>query len=152
MTDAYLVVEAHPEGNVSNSKVKILVVDDFEMVRMMLINALNDLGFYQIEEAEHGVMALDMLKASHAAGHPFSIVFCDWTMPEMTGIEVLENCRKNEDLKLLPFVMVTAESEQESIVRAIKAGATDYLIKPISPELLEKKVYKILSKLSSSAA
>lgn len=136
----------------SKSELKILVVDDFEMVRVMLKNALNDLGFYHIEEAEDGVKALEMLNESFISGEPYSIVFCDWTMPEMTGIEVLENCRRSEALKALPFVMVTAESEQESVVRAIKAGATDYLIKPISPELLEKKVHKILSKLSSSAA
>ncbi len=136
----------------SKSNVKILVVDDFEMVRVMLRNALNDLGFHHIEEAEDGVKALEMLNESFISGEAYSIVFCDWTMPEMTGIEVLENCRRSEALKNLPFVMVTAESEQESVVRAIKAGATDYLIKPISPELLEKKVHKILSKLSSSAA
>ncbi len=136
----------------SKSELKILVVDDFEMVRVMLKNALNDLGFYHIEEAEDGVKALEMLNESFISGEPYSIVFCDWTMPEMTGIEVLENCRRSEALKALPFVMVTAESEQESVVRAIKAGATDYLIKPISPELLEKKVHKILSKLYSSAA
>lgn len=134
------------------NKVKILVVDDFEMVRIMLKNALNDLGFHRIDEAEHGKIAMEMLTEAHAVGHPYSIIFCDWTMPEMTGIEVLETCRKSEKFNLLPFVMVTAESEQESVVRAIKAGATDYLVKPISPELLEKKVHKILSKLSSIAA
>ncbi len=134
-----------------NNHVKILVVDDFEMVRVMLKNALNDLGFHHIEEAEHGKMALTMLSEAHISGKPYSIIFCDWTMPEMTGIEVLEQCRKIEELKSLPFVMVTAESEQESVVRAIKAGATDYLIKPISPEMLEKKVHRILSKLSEAA-
>ena len=136
----------------SDNKVKILVVDDFEMVRVMLKNALNDLGFHNVEEAAHGKLALSMLLEADVIGDPFGIVFCDWTMPEMTGIEVLETCRSTDAFKDLPFVMVTAESEQESVVRAIKAGATDYLIKPISPELLEKKVHKILSKLSSSAA
>ena len=134
-----------------NGHVKILVVDDFEMVRVMLINALGDLGFDNIDQAEDGQMAMTLLSQAYESGEPYSIVFCDWSMPEMTGIEVLETCRASDEFKTLPFVMVTAESEQESVVRAIKAGATDYLIKPISPELLEKKVHKIISKISSAA-
>lgn len=131
---------------------KILLVDDFEIVRLMLRNALGDLGFTDIEEAEDGKTAMLKLVEAHGAGKPFALVFCDWNMPEMTGIEVLEACRTTPEFATLPIVMVTAEAEQESVVRAIRAGATDYVVKPIAPDVLERKVNKILAKLAGRAA
>jgi two-component system chemotaxis response regulator CheY len=136
---------------VSND-IRILLVDDFDMVRIMLKNSLADLGYNQVEEAENGRVALAMLKDAHAAGKPYSIVFCDWNMPEVTGIEVLESCRSMGQFKELPFVMVTAEAEQAFVVRAIRAGATDYLVKPIAPDVLEKKINKLVSKVSVKSA
>lgn len=131
---------------------KILLVDDFEIVRLMLRNALADLGYTEVEEAEDGRVAMTKLIEAHTAGKPFNLVFCDWNMPEMTGIEVLEACRTTPELSAIPIVMVTAEAEQESVVRAIRAGATDYVVKPIAPDVLERKVNKILAKLSGRAA
>ena len=131
---------------------KILLVDDFEIVRLMLRNALGDLGFTDIEEAEDGRSAMTKLVEAHSAGKPYALVFCDWNMPEMTGIEVLEACRSTPEFASLPIVMVTAEAEQESVVRAIRAGATDYVVKPIAPDVLERKVNKILAKLAGRAA
>ncbi len=129
-----------------DNKMKILLVDDFEMVRMMLRMALSDLGFTNIEEAENGRVALARIKEADSQGTPFGIIFCDWSMPEVTGIEVLEALRGQQAFKSLPFVMVTAEAEQDCVVRAIRAGANEYLIKPISPEILTKKITKIFSK------
>lgn len=131
---------------------KILLIDDFEIVRLMLRNALGDLGFTDIEEAEEGKAAMTKLVEAHSAGKPFALVFCDWNMPEMSGIEVLEACRSTPEFASLPIVMVTAEAEQESVVRAIRAGATDYVVKPIAPDVLERKVNKILAKLAGRAA
>lgn len=131
---------------------KILLIDDFEIVRLMLRNALGDLGFTDIEEAEEGKTAMTKLGEAHASGKPFALVFCDWNMPEMTGIEVLEACRSTPEFASLPIIMVTAEAEQESVVRAIRAGATDYVVKPIAPDVLERKVNKILAKLAGRAA
>lgn len=131
---------------------KILLVDDFEIVRLMLRNALGELGFTDIEEAEDGRSAMTKLIDAHAAGSPYALIFCDWNMPEMTGIEVLEACRSTPEFASLPIVMVTAEAEQESVVRAIRAGATDYVVKPIAPDVLERKVNKILAKISGRAA
>jgi len=137
---------------VNDKNPRILLVDDFEIVRLMLRNALGDLGFTDIEEAEDGRIAMTKMIEAHAAGRPFSLVFCDWNMPEMSGIEVLEACRSTPEFAQLPIIMVTAEAEQESVVRAIRAGATDYVVKPIAADVLERKVNKILSKLAGRAA
>jgi two-component system chemotaxis response regulator CheY len=125
---------------------RILLVDDFEMVRKMIRTSLALLGHTNVEEAENGLVALAKIKAAIAEGKGFDLVFCDWNMPEATGFEVLVAIRGVEATKKLPFVMVTAESEQASILKAIHAGATDYLIKPIAPDVLAAKVHKVFGK------
>ena len=135
-----------------SSKTKILLVDDFEMVRMMLRKSLNRLGYQDIEEAKDGVEAWDKLSQAKTGGKPFGMIFCDWSMPEMNGMEVLEKCRSSKEFKDLPFIMVTAEAEQAGVVRALKAGANEYLIKPISAELLQKKIDKILKSPTNRAS
>lgn len=139
-------------GDTDNKQIRILLVDDFEIVRLMLRNALTELGFTDIEEAEDGKTAMTKLTEAHASGRPYGFVFCDWNMPEMTGIEVLEACRSTPEFATLPIVMVTAEAEQESVVRAIRAGASDYVVKPIAPDVLERKVNKILTKMAGRGA
>lgn len=130
---------------------RILLVDDFEIVRLMLRNALNELGYTDIEEAEDGRMAMMKLVDAHTAAKPFNMMFCDWNMPEMTGIEVIEACRSTPEFSQLPVIMVTAEAEQESVVKAIRAGATDYVVKPIAPDVLERKLQKVLAKVNKAA-
>jgi two-component system, chemotaxis family, chemotaxis protein CheY len=133
-------------------KPRILIVDDFEIVRIMLRNALANLGHTVVDEAEDGKIALQKIQAAEFEGNPYTMVFCDWNMPNMTGIEVLETVRKNPVYAKLPIIMVTAEAEQKQVVQALRSGATDYIVKPIAPEILEKKVTKILSKLASGNA
>jgi two-component system, chemotaxis family, chemotaxis protein CheY len=136
----------------TNSKnIRILLVDDFEIVRLMLRNALTGFGYTNIDEAEDGKVALNKIKLSVQEKKPYMLVFCDWNMPELKGIDVLESCKATPDLAQIPIVMVTAESEQGQVIRALRAGAADYIVKPIAPDVLEKKVNKIISKLSSAA-
>lgn len=131
---------------------RILLVDDFEIVRVMLREGLQELGFSKVEEAENGLQALGLIEAAVKEGKPYSLVFCDWVMPEMSGIELLETCKARPELSTLPFVMVTAESERKAIVRAMRAGAHDYIVKPISKEDLGKKVNTIINKAKTTAA
>ncbi|MGZ3770807.1 MAG: response regulator [Bdellovibrio sp.] len=131
---------------------KILLVDDFEMVRVMLRNTLEGLGYTDIEEAEDGRVALVKIKEAQKNSIPYEMVFCDWNMPDVTGLEVLESCRGQLEFKSLPIVMVTAESERQQVVRALKAGATDYIVKPVTPEILEKKINQIIARLNKKAS
>jgi two-component system, chemotaxis family, chemotaxis protein CheY len=139
------------EGTMRGKQIRILIVDDFEMVRVMLKNTLNDLGHENIVEAEDGRVALSKLKEAHDSRQAFHLVFCDWNMPEVTGIEVLESCRAQPAFADLHFVMVTAEADQESVVRALRAGASDYIVKPISAEVLERKINRVIAKLTGAA-
>ncbi len=131
---------------------RVLLIDDLEMIRMMLQKTLSGLGITRIDQAEDGVQGWDKIQQAHTAGDPYAVVFCDWMMPNKLGIEVLESCRADARFKNLCFVMVTSETEQDLVIRAIGAGATDYLAKPFSPDSVEKKITKVLSKLLKKAA
>lgn len=129
---------------------KILIVDDFETVRLFLRNALNQIGIENIEEAGDGREALQSIRDFTKKGQPFDMVFCDWNMPEMTGIELLQEIRKSPEFKQLPFVMVTAESETSSVESALKAGTTDYITKPFTVDGLREKIESIFNRLQKA--
>lgn len=129
---------------------RILIVDDFETVRLFLRNALNQIGIENIEEAGDGKEALQMIQDNKKKGHSFDMVFCDWNMPEMTGIELLHEIRRSSEFKGLPFVMVTAESETSSVENALKAGTTDYITKPFTVDGLREKIESIFNRLQKA--
>ena len=124
---------------------KILVIDDFLVVRLSLRNALKRLGYTNVDEAADGRSGLQKIEKALADKAPFDLVFRDWNMPEVSGPQVIEACRAQAGLRDLPIVIVTAEGEGESIVRAMGAGATDYILKPISSDILEKCLTKIVA-------
>jgi len=117
---------------------KVLVVDDFATMRRIVKNILKQIGFTNIIEAEDGRSALKMLQSDK-----FDLIMCDWNMPEMPGIELLGKVRADEQLKGIPFVMVTAEAQKENIIEAVKAGVNSYIVKPFTAEIVEQKLKKL---------
>lgn len=122
----------------ADPNMKILVVDDFSTMRRIVRNLLKELGFSNIEEAEDGVDALRKLRADK-----FDFVVSDWNMPNMTGIDLLREIRKDPALKHLPVLMVTAEAKKENIIEAAQAGASGYVVKPFTAVTLDEKLKKI---------
>jgi len=123
---------------VADPNMKILVVDDFSTMRRIVRNLLKELGFTNVVEAEDGVEALRRLRAD-----AFDFVVSDWNMPNMTGIELLREIRKDGTLKHLPVLMVTAEAKKENIIEAAEAGASGYVVKPFTAITLDEKLQKI---------
>ncbi len=121
--------------------IRILVVDDFSTMRRIVKNILTQLGFHKIEEAEDGKIALAKLEAN-----PFDFVISDWNMPNMMGIDLLRAVRAKDNLKSLPFLMVTAESQKENVIEAVQAGVSNYIVKPFTAETLEQKLGLIFKK------
>jgi two-component system chemotaxis response regulator CheY len=119
---------------------KFLVVDDFSTMRRIVRNLLKELGFSNITEAEDGVDALRKLRADK-----YDFVVSDWNMPNMTGIDLLREIRKDDALKHLPVLMVTAEAKKENIIEAAQAGASGYVVKPFTATTLDEKLQKIFS-------
>jgi len=121
-----------------------LVVDDHAFARRAITNELLQLGVAAPDEAANGVEALEKIRKKADEGKPYDIVFLDWAMPEMSGYDVLLACRKEERLKDMAIVMVSAESEDANILKAIAEGATAYIPKPFQPELLVHKLNNIM--------
>jgi two-component system chemotaxis response regulator CheY len=121
---------------------RILIVDDFSTMRRIIRGLLKEIGYLNSEEAEDGVAALDALRNAE-----FDFVISDINMPNMNGFELLAEIKKDETLRHLPVLMVTAEARKEDIVRAAQEGAAGYIVKPFTKATLEEKVAKILQKL-----
>ena len=122
----------------ADNKMNILVVDDFETMRRMIRDILKQLGYENIHEAENGADALGVLKKEK-----IQFIISDWNMPQMSGIELLKTVRATEEWKDLPFLMITAESQKEKIIEAVKYKVSNYIIKPFTPEALMEKINKI---------
>lgn len=120
---------------------RFLVVDDFSTMRRIVRNLLKESGFAEADEAEDGVVALQKLRASN-----FDFVVTDINMPNMNGFQLLAEIKKDEKLKHLPVLMVTAEARKEDIVLAAQQGAAGYIVKPFTKATLEEKVAHILKK------
>ena len=125
---------------------KFLIVDDFSTMRRIVRGLLKEIGYNNAEEAEDGVVALNMLKNSK-----FDFVVSDINMPNMSGFDLLAAIKKEDSLKHLPVLMVTAEARKEDIVRAAQDGAAGYIVKPFTKATLEEKVAKIMQKLGAAA-
>ncbi len=126
----------------ADKNLRFLVVDDFATMRRIVRNLLKDLGFVNVEEAEDGQDALTRLRES-----TFDFVITDWNMPNMDGLELLSEIRKDGALGKLPVLMVTAEAKKENIIAAAQAGASGYVVKPFTAATLEEKLNKIFEKL-----
>lgn len=129
----------------STQNYKVLVVDDFELARTMLIGVLQKLGIGKIIQAQDGMEAMNKLKTAQDEGNPFDMIFCDWKMPNYSGYELLVHCKKTDDLKNIPFIMVTAEADKPSVLKALTSGATDYLIKPFDAKSITDKVNRLVN-------
>ena len=128
----------------ADKNMKFLVVDDFSTMRRIVRNLLKELGYTNVDEAEDGSVGLQKLKSGN-----FQFVVTDWNMPVMTGIELLKAIRADATLKHLPVLMITAEAKKENIIEAAQSGASGYIVKPFTAEVLNEKIEKIVKSLAA---
>jgi len=114
---------------------RALVIDDSKTMRRIVSRVLVGLA-YEVVEAADGQQALDAL----AAGPLPDLACVDWNMPVMDGLTLVTQVRANRDWRDITLMMVTTESEHSQIVRALAAGAHEYLIKPFTAEALREKL------------
>lgn len=110
----------------------------------MVRSILKGIGFQNVILAEDGKSALDTLKDEDSR---IGLIVCDWNMPKLSGLQVLQTIRSDERLKDIPFLMLTAEAYRENITAAIEAGVSDYVVKPFTAETLDTKIDGILKTL-----
>ena len=116
---------------------RVLTVDDSKTIRMIVKKAFNP---YECElfEAENGVEGL-----AAAAKEKPELIILDITMPVMNGIEMLDRLKTEADLKDIPVIMLTAESGKDNVLKIVKMGVNDYIVKPFKGEELIERVVKI---------
>ncbi len=118
---------------------KILAVDDSPTMRRIIVNTLRRAGYTDVIEAGDGREALEKLKTE-----PVNLVIADWNMPQMDGLSLVKALRNSDEFKLLPVLMITTRSVREDIVKALKAGVNNYIVKPFNSETLKAKIQEVL--------
>ena len=121
-----------------NPDMRVLIVDDFSTMRRIVRNILRQLGLNNVVEADDGTTAWDTLNREK-----IDFIVSDWNMPKMTGIELLRKVRSSEQFADIPFLMVTAEAQQENIIEAVQAKVSNYIVKPFTADTLKQKIDKI---------
>ena len=125
---------------------RAMIIDDSRAMRSILRRIVTGLDF-EATEAGHGQEALDQLEA----GEMPDVCLIDWNMPVMDGYTFITKVRENPDWRKITLMMVTTESEQSNIVRALAAGAHEYVIKPFTPDAIAEKL-ELLGLTSGGAA
>ncbi len=133
-----------------NTNTKFLVVDDFSTMRKIIKKVLDEIGYKNVVEAVDGRNALEVIANSFKTGEPIQFIISDWNMPNMQGIELLRACKENPQYKTVPFMLVTAESEQAQIIEAAKAGVSEYVVKPFNAATLKAKIERVYTKTHPS--
>jgi two-component system, chemotaxis family, chemotaxis protein CheY len=118
---------------------KFLVVDDSPTMRRIICNALREIGYTELLEAEDGQEALDKL---HIV--PIDFVITDWNMPNMNGLALTKSIRNNPDMRDLPVLMITTRGMQEDVISAMYARVDSFIVKPFTPAILRDKIDLIL--------
>jgi two-component system, chemotaxis family, chemotaxis protein CheY len=118
----------------------VLIVDDMRSMRSIVKRVLQEMGFKKLFEAEDGSEALSVLRSKK-----IDLVISDVEMPKMDGIELLDEVDKDEDLKDIPFIMLTAMNNREKVIEILEHKVTDFVLKPINPQMLEQRVQAFLN-------
>jgi two-component system, chemotaxis family, chemotaxis protein CheY len=114
---------------------RALVIDDSRTMRSLVADILGGLGF-ATAQAGNGREALDLLEA----GETFELACVDWNMPVMDGLEFVTAVRARHEWRDLTLIMVTTEGELGQVVRALAAGAHEYVIKPFTSDAIASKL------------
>lgn len=118
---------------------KILLVDDSREDRTLLTYHLKKMGFSDLIEAFDGVSALQLLK-----GEKVDLIISDRYMPEMDGLAFYGKLQEDDNLKNIPFLLLTSENQKEKITETIRLGIRNYVVKPVDHESLEIKIKRML--------
>lgn len=117
---------------------KMLVIDDSKPMRTLLTFLGQQMAFATFQ-ASDGWEAMEML-IENDPREPFDVALVDWDMPRMNGLEFVQAVRRNRDFANLKLMMVTTQNAQDRVAQALRAGADDFLMKPVTQEMLAEKL------------
>ena len=122
------------------SDTRIIVIDDMITMRKAIRKSLLELGYTSVTEAPDGHAAWDGIHGALSTHKPFQLIICDWNMPEMNGLDLLERVRTTPETRAIPFILLTGEADKDKVMKAVKAGVSSYMVKPFTTETLDEKM------------
>ncbi len=125
------------------AKLAVMVVDDQLTMRSLVRASLQQVGITDVREYSGGAEALGSLNA-----RPANVVISDFNMPGMDGIQFLQAIRAQPQYKSMAFILLTGRADKELVVRAVKAGANNYLVKPFTAVILKQKIEQVVGALT----
>lgn len=128
-----------------DKNLRILVVDDLSVMRLLVRNNLRSMGIESVALAANGREAVEMLQKWR-----FDIVITDWNMPLMDGLELLKHIRASKTYRHIPVILITAEGERSQVRHAIEAGVSEFLIKPFAFGAFQRKLQRVIDRLGTS--
>ena len=121
---------------------KALVVDDASFVRDLVKRTVRQrFPVIDTTDSQNGRRAQSLMSRT-----TFDLILCDWEMPEMSGLELLQWMRQQPQYEKTPFIMITSRGDKDHVVEAVKGGVSEYLGKPFSPEGLSNKIIKVMGR------
>lgn len=112
--------------------IRILVVDDAEVIREVVSKFFHELGYENVDVAVDGEEAWTRVQGAVREGRPYELIISDFTMPRLDGFGLLKNVRNHPQSRETPFVLLTAESDRERVMMAIQLGVTQFVVKPFN--------------------
>lgn len=122
----------HTHTNVHGSHMKVLLADDSGTMRRIIRNALVAIGINDVVEAEDGLDAWERFQIDE-----YGLVITDWVMPELSGLQLVHAIRR---VSSVPILMVTTVANRHDVMAALRAGVSNYVVKPMRPETLHEKI------------
>jgi len=124
--------------SLTKQTIKILIVDDQTTSRLLMREALQQIGFANIPFAKDGEEALKMMMTS-----PAHIVISDYNMPKLNGLQLLQAIRTFPATRSTPFILLTGSGDRTVLQQAVKLGVNNYLPKPVQPAALQKAIQAV---------
>ncbi|MBJ6122121.1 response regulator [Sphingomonas mollis] len=125
------------------AQIKVMVVDDQASMRAMIRRSLQDLGFKDVRDKGAAVDALASVKSDRV-----HLIVSDYNMPDMDGLQFLEEVRKDPVIGKTVFIMLTGSADREVVQKAAALGVNNYLMKPFAPAALKDKIERVFGELS----
>ena len=125
------------------SAIKVMVVDDQTSMRAMIRRTLQDLGFRDVRDKASASEALDDVRTNRV-----HLIISDYNMPEMDGLQFLQEVRKDSVIGKTVFIMLTASAEKEIVQKAAEMGVNNYVVKPFTPAALKEKIERVFGALT----
>lgn len=126
------------------SSLRVLLIDDEAFMRQLMVRLLQEIGVKETVAVENGQQGLENIREK---GKRFDLVICDLEMPTMSGVEFVRTLRAEPEERnpRVPVIVLTGHGRPERVIETVELGIHDFLVKPVSRQLLELRMCKAIT-------